>query len=72
MVLGLSGSVTTRKTNGGFVPTKGTDVGTYLSYLRNLIFDEHVFVQFKEKRTVSWFFFYKKVGPDFPAKLSGS
>jgi hypothetical protein len=38
--------------------------GTYLSYLRNLIFDEHVFVQLKEKRTVSRFYFYKRVGSD--------
>jgi len=40
--------------------------GTYLSYLRNLIFDEHVFIQLKEKRTVSRFYFYKKVDPGFP------
>jgi len=39
--------------------------GTYLSYLRNLIFDEHVFIQLKENGTVSRFYFYKRVGPDF-------
>jgi hypothetical protein len=42
--------------------------GTYLSYLRNLIFDEHVFIQLKEKRTVSRFYFYKRVGPDSPGE----
>ena len=42
--------------------------GTYLSYLRNLILDEHVFIQLKEKRTVSRFYFYKRVGPDFPGE----
>ena len=48
------------------VPEAGDVVrGTYLSYLRNLIFDEHVFIQLKEKRTVSRFYFYKRVGPDF-------
>jgi hypothetical protein len=33
-----------------------------------LIFDEHVFIQLKEKRTVSRFYFYKRVGPDFPGE----
>jgi len=27
-----------------------------------LIFDEHVFIQLKEKRTVARFYFYKRVG----------
>jgi hypothetical protein len=33
-----------------------------------LIFDEHVFIQLKEKRTVARFYFYKRVGPDSPGE----
>jgi hypothetical protein len=32
------------------------------------MFDEYVFIQLKEKRTVSRVYFYKRVGPDSPGE----
>ena len=41
--------------------------GTYLSYLRNLIFDEHVFIQLKERGRSHGSIFIKELA-DFPGE----
>jgi len=46
--------------------------GTYLSYLRNLIFDEHVFIQLKERGRSHGSIFIKELARIPPAKPSPS